>query len=56
MTLVHPFDDPYVIAGQGTLGLEILEDVPESTRSSSPSAAAASSRGSRPPLRRCVPR
>jgi threonine dehydratase len=29
MTLVHPFDDPYVIAGQGTLGLEILEDVPE---------------------------
>src|SRR3954451_19014609 len=29
MTLVHPFDDPYVIAGQGTLGLEILEDVPD---------------------------
>lgn len=27
-TLVHPFDDPYTIAGQGTVGLEILEDVP----------------------------
>jgi threonine dehydratase len=28
-TLVHPFDDPLVIAGQGTVGLELLEDVPE---------------------------
>jgi threonine dehydratase len=28
-TLVHPFDDPVVIAGQGTVGLEILEDVPD---------------------------
>jgi threonine dehydratase len=28
-TLVHPFDDPYVMAGQGTVGLEILEDAPE---------------------------
>jgi len=27
--LVHPFDDPAVIAGQGTVGLEILEDVPD---------------------------
>lgn len=27
-TLVHPFDDPVVIAGQGTVGLELLEDVP----------------------------
>jgi threonine dehydratase len=27
-TLVHPFDDPLVIAGQGTVGLEILEDGP----------------------------
>jgi threonine dehydratase len=27
-TLVHPFDDPLVIAGQGTVGLELLEDVP----------------------------
>jgi len=27
-TLIHPFDDPYVIAGQGTIGLEILEDLP----------------------------
>jgi threonine dehydratase len=26
--LVHPFDDPEVIAGQGTIGLEIVEDLP----------------------------
>jgi threonine dehydratase len=26
--LVHPFDDPLVAAGQGTIGLEILEDAP----------------------------
>jgi threonine dehydratase len=28
-TLVHPFDDPVVIAGQGTLGLEVLDQAPE---------------------------
>jgi threonine dehydratase len=28
-TLVHPFDDPLVISGQGTVGLEIVEDVPD---------------------------
>jgi threonine dehydratase len=28
-TLVHPFDDPLVIEGQGTVGLEILADLPE---------------------------
>ena len=28
-TLVHPFDDELVIEGQGTVGLEILEDLPE---------------------------
>src|ERR1700737_1593806 len=27
--LVHPFDDPAVAAGQGTVGLEILEAIPE---------------------------
>lgn len=26
MTFVHPFDDPYVIAGQGTVGMEILKE------------------------------
>lgn len=26
---VHPFDDPKVIAGQGTIGIEILEDLPD---------------------------
>jgi threonine dehydratase len=29
MAFVHPFDDADVIAGQGTLGLELLEDVPD---------------------------
>jgi threonine dehydratase len=28
-TLVHPYDDPYVMAGQGTVGLEMIEDLPE---------------------------
>jgi threonine dehydratase len=28
-TFIHPFDDPLVIAGQGTVGLEIVEDVPD---------------------------
>jgi threonine dehydratase len=28
-TFIHPFDDEYVIAGQGTIGLEILEQLPE---------------------------
>ena len=27
-TLIHPFDDPAIIAGQGTIGLELLEQVP----------------------------
>ena len=30
--LVHPFDDLDVIAGQGTIGLELLQDVPELAR------------------------
>jgi threonine dehydratase len=29
--LVHPFDDPLTVAGQGTVGLEIVEDAPETT-------------------------
>ena len=29
LALVHPFDDPLVVAGQGTIGIEILEDCPE---------------------------
>ena len=28
-TLIHPFDDPDVIAGQGTIGLEILDQLPD---------------------------
>ena len=29
MVLIHPYDDPKVIAGQGTIGLELLEEVPD---------------------------
>ena len=29
MTFIHPFDDAVVMAGQGTIGLELLEQVPE---------------------------
>jgi threonine dehydratase len=28
---IHPFDDPLVMAGQGTVGLEIMEDLPVAT-------------------------
>lgn len=28
-TFVHPYQDPFVIAGQGTIGLELLERVPD---------------------------
>lgn len=28
-TIIHAFDDPHVIAGNGTIGLEILEDLPD---------------------------
>jgi threonine dehydratase len=28
-TLIHPYDDPYVIAGQGTIGIEIAEQCAE---------------------------
>ncbi len=30
-SLIHPFDDPLTIAGQGTVGLEALEDVPDAS-------------------------
>ncbi|MDD9913377.1 MAG: threonine ammonia-lyase [Rhodospirillaceae bacterium] len=29
LTFVHPYDDERIIAGQGTIGLEMLEDVPD---------------------------
>src|SRR5215467_8576186 len=29
LTFVHPFDDPVVLAGAGTVGLEIVEQVPD---------------------------
>src|SRR3546814_2810892 len=29
LTFVHPYDDTDVIAGQGTIGLEIMEDLPD---------------------------
>ena len=41
MAFVHPFDDPDVVAGQGTLGLELLEDVDGPRAASSCRSAAA---------------
>jgi threonine dehydratase len=29
LTLVHPFDDPHVIAGNGSVGLEIVDELPD---------------------------
>lgn len=29
LTMIHPYDDPDIIAGQGTIGLEIIEDLPK---------------------------
>ena len=29
LTFIHPFDDPHIIAGQGTVALEMLEDKPD---------------------------
>jgi threonine dehydratase len=29
LTFIHPYDDPLVIAGQGTLAIEMLEDAPQ---------------------------
>jgi len=29
LTFIHPYDDPKVIAGQGTVALELLEDAPD---------------------------
>ncbi len=31
LVMVEPYDDPAIIAGQGTIGLEIIEDLPEVT-------------------------
>src|SRR3954462_1599758 len=43
LTFVHPYDDPLGIAGQGTIGMEILrQHQTSSTRSTCPWAAAAS--------------
>jgi threonine dehydratase len=32
LAFIHPFDDPAIVAGQGSLGLELLEDVPDLTK------------------------
>ena len=29
LEMIHPFDDPFVIAGQGTIGLELMEEQPD---------------------------
>ena len=46
--IVPPFDHRMIIAGQGTVALEILEQCPGVATVSSKSAAAGSARGCRP--------
>ena len=29
LTFLHPYDDPHIVAGQGTVGLELVEDCPD---------------------------
>ena len=29
LVVVHPYDDPLIIAGQGTIALEVLADIPD---------------------------
>ena len=43
LTFVHPFDDPAVIAGNGTAGLELVDDVSRTSMSSSSGSVAAGS-------------
>jgi threonine dehydratase len=57
-TFVHPFEDPIVIAGQGTIGLELLDQVPDAETVVIPvgggglaSGIALALRASRPDLR-----
>ena len=40
-TFVHPYDDEEVITGQGTIGLEIMEDLPDADYILVPVGAAA---------------
>jgi len=56
LTSIPPYDDPDVIAGQGTVGMELLRQRPGGwTRSSCRWAAAGSSRGSPPASSGCSP-
>jgi threonine dehydratase len=55
LTFIHPFDNANVMAGQGTMALEILEQTPDVKRSSCRSAAADCSRASAPCSRRLRP-
>jgi threonine dehydratase len=58
LTFVHPFDDLQLIAGQGTIGLEILDDAPDASTVVVPiggggliSGVAAAIKGQRPEVR-----
>ncbi len=51
LTFVHPFDDPLVIAGQGTIGLEMLRAQPAARHAGRSRWAAAGSSAASPPRR-----
>ena len=52
-TFIHPFDDDNFIAGHGTMGLEILEDVPDTVAVMAGIGGAVSSRAWAAQSRRC---
>ena len=52
--LIHPFDHPDIVAGQGTCGLEILEQCPEVRTVVSARAGVGCSPGSRRRCGRCA--
>ena len=56
LQMVPPFDHPWIIAGQGTVGLEIVEDCPEVARILVPVGAGAWRPASPPPSSSGVPR
>lgn len=55
LVFIHPYDDPGVIAGQGTMALELLEDAPDVEALVIPSAAAGCARAWPRSPRPCAP-
>ena len=55
LVFVHPYDDPDIVSGQGTIGMEMLADVPDFDVMWCPSAVAVSSAALRSPQKHSIP-